>query len=71
MLRLGFDSVWVQEVKVPVWQRGTREEAFIRSERRVGSIQQENKNRVRVLALGGSVATDPSGLRLSWLRYPM
>jgi carboxypeptidase Q len=70
MLRLGFDSVWVQEVKVPVWQRGAREEAYIRSERRVGSIQQENKNRVRVLALGGSVATDPSGLEAQLVEVP-
>ncbi len=62
LLRLGLDSVWLQEIKVPVWQRGAREQGWINVDKRKGDIQQQNRSDIRLLALGGSIATDPSGL---------
>lgn len=62
MLQLGFDSVWLQPVQVPVWKRGAPEQAWFNVNRRIGNIQQQNRNRVRLLALGGSIATPSSGL---------
>lgn len=46
-----FDTVYFQEIKVPQWVRGTKEEAWIEN-------QQGEKLRLNVLALGGSVATN-------------
>lgn len=52
MEQLSFDSVYLQDVKVPYWSRGAAEKAFI-----VGTGQKLN-----VLALGGSVATPIGGV---------
>lgn len=62
MLRMGLDSVWLQEISVPVWQRGAREQAWINVDKRKGNILQQNRTKVHLLALGGSIATDASGL---------
>jgi carboxypeptidase Q len=47
----GFDSVYLQEITVPHWERGSKEGAWIKPKK--GKIEAMN-----VLALGGSVATD-------------
>lgn len=47
----GFTSVYLQEVMVPHWERGTKERAFIKTEK--GKIIPMN-----ILALGGSIATE-------------
>ncbi len=62
MLHMGLDSVWLQEITVPVWQRGGKEQAWLNIDKRKGDIQQQNRTKVHLLALGGSIATDPSGL---------
>lgn len=49
-----FDRVFLQDVKVPHWVRGTKEEAYIK----VG----KQKTKVPTAALGGSVATAPKGV---------
>ena len=52
----GADTVWLQEVMVPHWVRGAREEAKI--------IDSQNYTQsVPVLALGGSVATPKEGIK--------
>lgn len=66
LLRLGFDSVWLQPVMVPVWVRGPKESAqLLVSKRTAGGLVQQQKLPVAVLALGGSVATPPGGLSAS------
>ncbi|WP_164122204.1 MULTISPECIES: M20/M25/M40 family metallo-hydrolase [Sphingobacterium] len=52
MQELPFDKVYLQDVKVPYWSRGAKEQAII-----VGSGEKLN-----VLALGGSVATPAGGI---------
>jgi len=47
----GFDHVYLQEIKVPHWERGTTEAAWIENEK--GEILKLN-----ILALGGSVGTN-------------
>ena len=47
----GFDKVFLQEIKVPHWERGTKESAWIVDEK--GNMQ-----KVKVLALGGSEGTN-------------
>ncbi|RIV22237.1 peptidase M28 family protein [Fibrisoma montanum] len=54
MEKEGFDRVFLQEVMVPHWERGPREEAYIRTGKR--------KLTVPIAALGGSVATPPKGI---------
>lgn len=54
MEQQGFDRVFLQDVLVPHWVRGAREEAFIR----LG----KQKMNVPIAALGGSVATSPKGV---------
>lgn len=49
---LGLDSVWLQPVLVPHWERGSKERAFV-----YGSSR-KNKYELNVLALGGSVGTN-------------
>jgi carboxypeptidase Q len=49
---LGFDSVWLQPVIVPHWERGAPEQVRVEGSRTAGSFD------LRVLALGGSVGTD-------------
>lgn len=51
----GFDKVYLQEIKVPHWERGTKEAAWIR--------QKDGKlTKLNVLALGGSIGTNGSML---------
>lgn len=51
---LRFDSVWLQEVMVPHWVRGEKEQARI--------ISGKEKTDVRICALGNSVGTGPKGI---------
>ena len=55
MIESGFDSVWLQPVMVPHWERGEKEFC---------AVYNENKllKELNVLALGGSVATKPNGI---------
>lgn len=46
----GFDTVYLQEIKVPHWERGTQEAAWIINEK--GQLK-----KVDVIALGGSIGT--------------
>lgn len=66
MLKLGFDSVWLQPVMVPVWVRGAKEKAYLlQNKRTAGGIIQQQQLNIEILALGGSVATPPGGLNAS------
>lgn len=47
----GFDKVYLQEIQVPHWERGTKESAWI-----VGA--DGNMQKIKVLALGGSDGTN-------------
>lgn len=47
----GFDNVYLQEIKVPHWERGTTEAAWMINEK--GEMEKMN-----ILALGGSIGTD-------------
>ena len=47
----GFDNVYLQKIKVPHWERGTKEAAWITNSK--GEISKLN-----ILALGGSIGTD-------------
>ncbi|GAB3977258.1 M28 family peptidase [Spirosoma terrae] len=49
-----FDRVFLQDVMVPHWVRGAREEAYIQNGK--------TKTKVPIAALGGSVATPPKGV---------
>lgn len=51
----GFDRVFLQDVMVPHWVRGKKEEAFIESGKQ--------KITVPIAALGGSVATPANGVK--------
>ena len=51
MEKYNFDEVYLQEIKVPHWERGTTEAGWIRSKKH-GLIK------VNMLALGGSIGTD-------------
>jgi len=53
MEQYGFDKVYLQEIKVPHWERGTKESAWIRHKN--GQLTKLN-----VLALGSSIGTDGS-----------
>ncbi len=50
MERYGFDKVYLQEIMVPHWERGTKESGWIRDSK--GRL-----HKVNMLALGGSVGT--------------
>jgi carboxypeptidase Q len=64
MIRYGFDSVWLQPVMVPVWVRGDKEKAYLLvSKRTPGGIVQQQQIPIEILALGGSVATPPGGVK--------
>ncbi|WP_171738316.1 M28 family peptidase [Spirosoma taeanense] len=54
MEQQGFDRVFLQDVMVPHWVRGAKEEAYIRNGKQ--------KTTVPIAALGGSVATGPKGV---------
>jgi hypothetical protein len=51
MKEYGFDNVYLQEIKVPHWERGTKESAWIRT--KSGKLI-----KIHLLALGGSIGTD-------------
>lgn len=53
MKSYGFDRVYLQEVKVPVWRRLDQAKAEITT----------TKQTVNICALGGSVATSPKGIK--------
>jgi hypothetical protein len=50
----GFDKVYLQELMVPVWERGEKEVAYI--------IEGKTKIRVPIAALGGSIASQAQGI---------
>lgn len=50
MKSYGFDKVYLQEIKVPHWERGTKESAYFKDKN--GKLY-----KVKVLALGGSIGT--------------
>lgn len=51
MEEYGFDKVYLQEITVPHWERGTKEVAWIKDE-------EGNLIKVNILALGGSIGTN-------------
>lgn len=51
----GFDNVFLQEVIVPHWERGSSEKAWL-------TDNKGNDYPLNVLAVGGSIATKPEGL---------
>lgn len=51
MKSYGFDKVYLEEIQVPHWERGTKENAYFKDAKGV-------LHKVKVLALGGSVGTD-------------
>ncbi len=51
MKSYGFDKVYLQEIKVPHWERGTKENAYFKDSK--GTLR-----KVKVLALGGSIGTN-------------
>ena len=51
MKSYGFDKVYLQEIMVPHWERGTKEAGWIKNE--VGNL-----TKVNLLALGGSIGTN-------------
>ncbi|MFA7273452.1 MAG: M20/M25/M40 family metallo-hydrolase [Crocinitomicaceae bacterium] len=51
MKSYNFDKVYLQEIKVPHWERGTKESAYFKDSKGV-------LHKLKVLALGGSIATD-------------
>jgi carboxypeptidase Q len=55
MLDYGFDSVWLQEVMVPRWQRGQVCNVLV-SSTKLGSMS------LKACALGGSIGTGPTGI---------
>lgn len=50
----GFDTVYLQPVMVPHWERGTKEEGFV--------AKGHQKFDVKICALGGSVGTPENGI---------
>ena len=53
---LGLDTVWLQPVMVPHWERGEPEQVRIVNSMKMGSVD------LNALALGNSVGTGPMGL---------
>jgi hypothetical protein len=51
MKSYGFDKVYLQEIKVPHWERGTKETAWLRTKK--GEL-----TKLHLLALGGSIGTN-------------
>ena len=56
--KLGLDKVWLQPVMVPKWVRGAKEYAYYEN----GSGETTTVN---ICALGGSIATNPLGVKAS------
>lgn len=55
MENYGFQKVFLQDVMVPHWVRGAKEDAYIEN----GKV----KTKVPIVALGGSVATPATGIK--------
>jgi glutaredoxin len=55
MEQAGADRVFLQDVMVPHWERGAKEEAYI--------VNGKQKITVPLLALGGSIATPKKGIQ--------
>lgn len=53
---LGIDKVWLQPVMVPKWIRGAKEYAYVENTKGETTV-------MNICALGGSVATNPLGLK--------
>ncbi len=53
---LGLDRVWLQPVMVPKWVRGDKEIAYFET-------QTGKKEKLRICALGGSIATPKNGIK--------
>ncbi|MCB0529436.1 MAG: M28 family peptidase [Saprospiraceae bacterium] len=53
---LGLDSVWLQPVMVPRWERGDAEQVTVKGSKKYGDL------RLNALALGGSVGTGQKGI---------
>lgn len=51
MKSYGFDKVYLQEIKVPHWERGTKESAWLR-------LENGELIKLHLLALGGSIGTN-------------
>lgn len=51
MEKYGFDKVYLQDIMVPHWERGTKESGWIR-------LKNGRLHKVNMLALGGSIGTD-------------
>jgi len=56
MIEIGFDSVWLQPVMVPHWERGTIQKAMIMNSKNFTGIE------LNILTLGGSIGTAPEGI---------
>jgi carboxypeptidase Q len=54
MESMGLDSVWLQPVMVPHWERGKKEEALL--------VSSSGKKDLSIAALGGSIATPEEGI---------
>ena len=57
----GFDKVYLQELMVPVWERGEKEVAYI--------IEGKTKIPVPIAALGGSIASPVQGITAPILEF--
>jgi len=55
--KLGLDKVWLQPVMVPKWTRGAKEYAYLEAD--------GESTVMNICALGGSVATNPLGIKAS------
>lgn len=55
--KLGLDKVWLQPVMVPKWTRGAKEYAYVEAD--------GESTVMNICALGGSVATNPLGIKAS------
>jgi carboxypeptidase Q len=56
MKSLGLDSVWLQPVMVPKWQRGKIEKAFISTSKKY------SKKKLNIVSFGGSIGTPSKGI---------
>lgn len=59
--KLGLDKVWLQPVMVPKWVRGAKEYAYIETPPK--DFGTAKTTSVNICALGGSVATNPLGIK--------
>ncbi len=55
LTEIGCDSVWLQPVMVPVWERGDVESAEIK-------FSDSNSKNLSIASLGGSIGTPPDGI---------